>query len=370
MDVPTVGVEEEFLLAVPETGQPVADADAVLSAAPPLPDGALLHRELRATQVEHATGVCTATARLRDQLLRGRRALAAAAASRGRALLATGTPVSCLPASAEPPPPTRYALIDEAYGGLVGDYEACGCHVHVGVPDGDTAVAVVNHLGRWLPVLLALSANSPFDRGRDTGLHSWRMALQTRFPGSGIAPPARSHADHLRRIDTLVSCGALVDRDQTFWLARPSPRYPTVELRVADVPLTVAGSLTQALLSRALVATALADLARGVEAPALDPQVCSAAVWSATRNGLTSSLVDPLHAVVRPAAHLVADLLGHVRPALTEAGDHGLARRLVGDVLREGTGSAMQRAAAASGVVRMLATRTIEAPRCDAVAEG
>ncbi|MEV6904344.1 glutamate-cysteine ligase family protein [Amycolatopsis sp. NPDC051372] len=72
------------------------------------------------------------------------------------------------------------------YGDPVSDYEVCGCHVLVGVADPDTAVSGVNHLGRWLPVLPALSANSPFDHGRDTSYHSWRMVLQSRFPESGV----------------------------------------------------------------------------------------------------------------------------------------------------------------------------------------
>ena len=97
------------------------------------------------------------------------------------------------PGTATPPAAStgRYAEIDAAYGAVVADYEACGCHVHVGVEDRDTAVAVVNHVGRWLPTLLALSVNSPFDHGRDTGYHSWRMVLQSRFPGGGLAPHLR-----------------------------------------------------------------------------------------------------------------------------------------------------------------------------------
>ncbi|MCG3755166.1 glutamate--cysteine ligase [Amycolatopsis sp. Poz14] len=368
MDVPTLGVEEEFLLAAPDDGRPMPVAAEVLGKVGRLADGAAVHRELRATQVEHATGVCTTAAQLRDQLCRGRLALSRAATDAGCAILATGSPVGPLRSPAEPLPPDRYARIDAHYGDLAADYEACGCHVHVGVPDADTAVAVVNHLARWLPTLLALSANSPFDRGRDTGLHSWRMALQTRFPGSGLSPHARSHAEHSRLVDSLVECGALVDREQTFWLAWPSPRYPTVELRVADVPLTVDGALVQAVLSRALVATALADLERGIEAAPLDPQIGSAAVWAATRHGLTGALVDPVRERPLPAAEAVADLLRHAGPALRAAGDHDLAHRLVQAVLRDGTGSAAQRKAGPDGVVAMLTARTV--PRVTSLQTG
>ncbi|WP_116202909.1 carboxylate-amine ligase [Amycolatopsis circi] len=359
MDALTFGVEEEFLLAAPADGRPVPAADEVLGNVGRLADGAAVHRELRATQVEHATGICTTAAQLRDQLCRGRLALSRAATDAGCALLATGSPVGTLRSPAEPLPPDRYARIDAHYGDLAADYEACGCHVHVGIPDADTAVAVVNHLARWLPTLLALSANSPFDRGRDTGLHSWRMAQQTRFPGSGLAPHASSHAEHVRLVDSLVECGALVDREQTFWLAWPSPRYPTVELRVADVPLTVDGALVQAVLSRALVAAALADLDNGIQAPPIDPQLGSAAVWAATRHGLTGALVDPVRARPLPAAEALADLLRYAGPALRRAGDQELAHQFVSAALRDGTGSAAQRKAGPDGVVAMLAERTV-----------
>ncbi|MGW4487362.1 carboxylate-amine ligase [Amycolatopsis sp. NPDC004368] len=361
----TIGVEEEFLLVNPRTGRTAPCADRVLARSGHhgrLPDGAVVQRELRPTQLELATGVCTDAEELRVQLTTGRRLLAAAAAAEDCALVASGTPVSLPGRGEQPEPQGRYAEIHDAYGPLAADYEACGCHVHVGVEDADTAVAVVNHLAPWLPVLLALSANSPFSDGRDTGYHSWRMVLQTRFPGSGVAPRFRSHAEYRNAVDTLVACGALVDPDQSFWLARPSPRLPTVELRVADAAATVDDAVLQAVLSRALVRTALADLGRGVEGPRLSPQVCAAAVWTAARHGLTGFLVDPRLERRRPADDLVADLLAHVADALEEAGDRVLAESLVTRLLVDGTGSAAQRAAAAEGlpaVMRLLEERTV-----------
>ncbi|MEV6648549.1 glutamate--cysteine ligase [Amycolatopsis sp. NPDC051371] len=364
---PTMGVEEEFLLVNPRTGHASACAEQVLARYHhhgPLPDGVAVHPELRLTQIEAASGVCTTAGELRDQLTAARRVLAGAAAAEDCALLATGTPLGPGPATPPPAATGRYADIDAAYGAVVADYEACGCHVHVGVPDPDTAVAVVNHLGRWLPTLLALSANAPFDHGRDTGYHSWRMVLQSRFPGSGVAPHLRDHAEYRRAVDTLVECGALVDPDQTFWLARPSGRFPTVELRVADTALTVDHAVLQALLSRALVRRALDDLSRGREAAPLSPQVAAAAVWAAARHGLTGPLVDALDETRRPAWTLVEALLEHVRTALAESGDLIEVQALVAALRADGTGSAQQRAVAGRGTaaaVRWLTARTVPA---------
>lgn len=364
---PTMGVEEEFLLVNPRTGHASPCAEPVLARYRhhgPLPHGVKVHRELRLTQIEAASGVCTTAEELRNQLTAARRVLAGAAAAEDCALLATGTPVGPGPAATPAEDTGRYAEIDAAYGAVVADYDACGCHVHVGVGDPDTAVAVVNHLGRRLPTLLALSANAPFDHGRDTGYHSWRMVLQSRFPGSGVAPYLRGHDEYRRTVETLVGCGALVDPDQTFWLARPSGRFPTVEFRIADTALTVDHAVLQALLSRALVRRALADLDRGREAAPLSPQVAAAAVWAAARHGLTGQLVDAGAETRRPAWSLVGELLEHVREPLAESGDLDEVETLLAALRTEGTGSVQQRAVAGRGTaaaVRWLTARTVPA---------
>ncbi len=364
-DQPTMGVEEEFLLVNPRTAHASPCAEAVVARYRhhgTLPGGATVHRELRLTQIEGATGVCTTAGELREHLTAARRILAGAAAAEDCALLAVGTPIGPGPAVPPPAGEGRYAEIDAAYGAVVADYEACGCHVHIGVADPDTAVAVVNHLGRWLPTLLALSANSPFDHGRDTGYHSWRMVVQSRFPGSGVAPHLPDHAAYRRAVETLVDCGALVDPDQTFWLARPSGRFPTVEFRVADTAQTVDQAMLQALLSRGLVQRALADLDRGREATPVNPQVSAAAVWSAARHGLTGSLVDDVEETREPAWSLVDALLAHVRPSLEDSGDLAEVKGLLAGLRADGTGSVQLRAAAEHGraaAVRWLTAQTV-----------
>ncbi|WP_344056162.1 carboxylate-amine ligase, partial [Prauserella halophila] len=269
----TIGVEEEFLLADPDTWQTVPAAEDVLahlpaSAAdadgPGLTDDEVRdptwHAELRASQVEAATGVCTTATALRRQLVTGRHRLAEAAQAEGLALVASGTPALASPAVPLGPDP-QYTELDGLYRGLIGDYEGCGCHVHVGVPDREAAVVAVNHLRAWLPTLLALSANSPYERGQDTGYASWRTIQHSRFPTAGIPPRFAGAAGHDALVDRLVAAGALGAQYTTFWFARPSPVLPTVEVRVADTAATPDEAVLQALLSRALVDTALVDAA-------------------------------------------------------------------------------------------------------------
>lgn len=335
-------------------------AARVLDGQPPLPDGASLQRELRATQVEAATGICTDAAGLREHLARGRRFLREAASLHGAAIAASGTAVLSGPATLGGND-GRFGEIDELYRGMVADYEACGCHVHVGVPDRETAVAVVNHLRPWLPVLLALSVNSPFDHGRDTGYGSWRIVQQSRFPGAGIPPYFADLTAYDAEVGRLVDCGALVDESMSFWLVRPSKRLPTIEFRVADTALTVDEAVLQALLSRALVRRALADVERGVPAPRLSAQVAAAAVWTAARDGLEGAAVDPILVRQVPASQRVDALLEHVGEALAETGDLEFVRGQVDRLLHGGTGAHRQRHAVAAGLPALLTMLTAQA---------
>lgn len=221
----------------------------------------------------------------------------------------------------------------------------------------------MNHLRLWLPTLLALSANSPFDRGRDSGYQSWRMLDQARFPGAGVPPWSSSASAYDRQVARLVEAGTLIDERMSFWLARPSPRYPTVEVRTADAAGTVDEAVLQAALVRALVRTAVGDLARGREAPAVDDQLCAAATWAAARYGLQGRAVHPVEERAVPARRLLEEVLDRVRPALEASGDLAPVHGILTWLERHGSGAERQRAAAASGlpaVVDMLAVQTTD----------
>jgi carboxylate-amine ligase len=360
-----MGVEEEFLLVDAVTRYTAPHAAAVLSRlANDGPAGVTFQAELAATQVETATGVCLDLRDLRDQLADARARLAAAAGAEGLRLVSAGNPV--LAGRSVPfMPDERYARAAEIMAGALTGYESCGCHVHVGVADRELAVGVLNHLRPWLPTLVALSVNSPFDRGRDSGYGSWRIQTQARFPGAGVPPWFPSAAAYDRSLDRLVELGVLADTRVTFWLARASPWLPTVEVRAADAASTVEEAVLQAALVRALVRTALDQLAGGKEAPAIDAQVCTAALWSAARYGLTGPGVHPVEERRVGARVLLDELLRTVRPALEQTGDLALVRGLVRMVTDGGTGTARQRAAAAHGlrnVVDMLVRQTGRPP--------
>ncbi|WP_222598156.1 carboxylate-amine ligase [Lentzea tibetensis] len=314
-------MEEEFLLIDPASGRTAARADAVLSV---LENTQLtrFHAELAATQVEAATGPCTELAELRVALCDARERVRAAARQHGLRVVSAGLPER----GAEQPVGGRGKRFREIlirYAGVVADYEACACQVHIGVPDRKTGVAVLNHLRPWLPTLLALSASSPH-----RGYASWRMVLQSRFPGSGVPPWFSSADDYDAHIRRMVECGTLVDESMTFWLARLSRRWPTVEFRAADAVPDVEMAVLQAALSRALVRTAITDIAAGREAPRVRDDVCAAAIWTAARHGLDGPAVHVQHECQVPATKLVNALVEHVAAALEETGDTDTLEKL------------------------------------------
>ncbi len=333
----TVGVEEEFLLLDPVSGENVPAAPAVMDALP-ADVRAFGQREFRLSMVEMVTPVCAGLTEVGAQLTRLRRAAADAAKAAGVQLVAVGaTPVG------EPrltiADNERFRAIDRHYGPVVRDPAVCGCHVHVAVPDREVAVQVGNHVRPWLPVVQALAVNSPFHAGADSGHASWRAMQLDRWPTLGPAPVFDTAADFDRTVRLLVDSGAMLDESLVLWHIRPSARWPTVEVRVADVSPSVADAVLLTGLVRALVATALDDIAAGRPAPRHPDGLVHAAHWNAAHAGLDGTLLDLHSQAARPAWDVVGDLLATITPALTRLGD--LAEVTAGlDRLRaEGTGA-------------------------------
>jgi carboxylate-amine ligase len=338
----TIGVEEEFLLLDPLTAAPMP---VVAEAVRALPGGVREHSrlEFHSSQMEMVTPVCTDLLELRRQLQHHRRVAAAAGEAAGARLVAVGAGlvpddqahVTDLP---------RYAEMAERFGALARDPGVCGCHVHVGVPDRESAVQVCNHLRPWLPVIQAMCANSPLHSGVDSGFASWRYALFGRWPSVGPTPYLESVAHYERLVEQLVTAGVIMDEAMVYWFARPSARYPTVEVRVGDVCSTAGEAVLIAGLVRGLVATALAAVEAGVVAAQVPDSVLSAAHWRAARDGLSGELLDLGTGRLRPAWRLVADLVAAVRPALVAHGDLPLVMQQLRALRATGTGAQRQRA--------------------------
>jgi carboxylate-amine ligase len=344
MDRLTLGVEEEFQIVDGDSGELVSRADDVVAAARPLV-GDAVEEELNRCQIEVATPVCTSLAEVAEHLRGLRRSLQEAATSTGSRIVAVGSHPLGSWEDQEVGDRDRYQQMEDDYQIVARQQVICGCHVHVGVPDPDLAVAVMDRLRPWLPTLLALSANSPFWQGLDTGYDSYRTEVWKRWPTFGMPPLLGDDAGYRGLVDEMVEGGAIADPTHLYWMARPSERWPTIELRACDVCLTADEAVMVAGLSRALVATCIAEHERGDAVPEVQRDLLEAATWRAARFGLEDELLSAVDLRPRPAAEVVGELLEHARGGLEAHGDWDQVAEAVAQVLRTGNGARRQRAA-------------------------
>jgi carboxylate-amine ligase len=340
---PTVGVEEEFLLVDPQTGEPVAKNEEVAEYAQQR--GIQLDLELTSCQVETNTSAYSASNDLYQQIRQLRWVTAEAAAQAGATLLAVGLPPT-VPHSFPITDTPRYRQIGQRFGMIAHEQGICGCHVHVEVPDRDVAVAVSNRLRWWLPLLLALSANSAVYRNADTGHASWRNVLWSRWPCAGPPPHLESAAHYDEIVGMMIDADVLLDDGMVYWDVRPSAKFPTIEVRVADVPATAAQTVLLATLIRAAVMTAVVELRRGESPSKIPDHVVRAAYWKAARGGMSGPLIDTLNGFgVAPADQVIHRWVAMLSPALRELGDYAWVTAELDRVLSDGNGAVLQQEA-------------------------
>jgi carboxylate-amine ligase len=302
---PTVGVEEEFALLDPATGEVALRAPEVIRACH---DPTRVAAEAMTYMVEARTPVCRTVDELRTALLGARRLVADAAHRYGAACVATGVVPFGVPPRLPLTPDPRYLELARRFPFAITTAGSCGCHVHVGVADRQVGVEVLLRIRPWLPALVALTANSPIWEGADTGWASCRFTHTSRWPTAVPPPPVHSAEEYDRLVEHVVTSGHAFDARSVYFLARLSPRYPTVEVRVADVALTADEALAYAALVRALVATAASGA--GGPAPDIPQRPLVRACRAAAARGLdrcTWGLVDALVAEVRPALRAHGD---------------------------------------------------------------
>jgi len=338
----TIGVEEEFLIVDGEsrTLRPRAP-DLVAAARETLGDA--VDQELHRSQIEIQTPVCASLAELRSELARLRQGLAAAVRPSGSRIIASGThPFSVW--REDPSMSPKYEWLEREYEQLAREQLICGAHVHVGLADGEALIDVMNRARPWLSPILALSGNSPFWEGDDTGYASYRTELWRRWPMAGTPGPFASKAEFEALVETLLATGSIDDRARLYWDVRPSARFPTLEFRVTDVCLTVDDTVMVAGLVRGLVRSCQEEARAGEPVPSVRPELIRAATWRAARYGLDGDLVDVLAGKSVPARVMVDRLLDFAGPGLRDLGDWQEVSGLVERTFARGTGAARQRA--------------------------
>lgn len=344
----TVGVEEELLLVDAHSNRMAPVATRVLRIATARGDagredvarGSLVC-ELQEQQLELYTSPHTSMSMLEAELRTLRNTAASAAREAGARVLASGTsPVAVEPRRVHTP---RYDKMAERFGIVTREQLTCGCHVHVMVTSLAEAVGVLDRIRVWLPPLLALSANSPFWQGHDTGYASFRSQALGRWPVSGPTEIFGAAERYRALVGGMLASHVILDEGMVYLDARCSHRYPTVEIRVADVCLDVGDTVLIAALCRGLVQTAAEEWAAGKPPPPVPTALLRLATWQAARWGNGDKLLDPLTSRPRPASDIIADLVAHVSAALRHCSDEDLVTERIQRVFVRGNGATRQR---------------------------
>ncbi|MFE5614597.1 glutamate--cysteine ligase [Streptomyces sp. NPDC056524] len=346
----SVGVEEELMLVDAHSGAPLAVSGAVLAAADRHAwrrsdgDGETSHEfegELQKEQLEFATKPVTEMGELQDEITRIRAEAARHAAQSGAMVAALAT--SPLPVRPSLSAGKRYQWLGEQFGITAQEQLTCGTHVHVSVDSDEEGVAVLDRIRPWLAVLLAMSANSPFWHGEDSGYGSYRSRVWNRWPSAGPTE-AFGSADHYHeQVRAMIGTGVLRDEGMIYFDARLSATYPTVEVRVADVCLDAETPVLLAALIRALVETAARAWQDGEPPARVGTSLLRLASWRAGRSGLDGPLLHPETMRETSPAHAVDVLHRHVREALADHGDDERVRQAIAHLHERGNGARIQR---------------------------
>lgn len=350
------GVEEEFLLVDAQTSKHAAVGDDLIAATSAqnatgatgsdggrstATQGNTLTTEVQREQVEAVSAPFTCLSDLAVALKEGRAEANRQAMVFGARIAALGTsPLPALPHLVQTP---RYRAMEERFGLALREQLMCGFHVHVSVDSPEEGVAVLDRIRIWLPILIALAANSPFWQGKDTGYASFRYQVWKRWPTAGPTELFGSARAYQHLVETLLSCNVLLDRGQIYFDARLSATYPTVEIRVPDVCTNPAHAAAVAAIARALVETAARDWAEGKRSPAVPAEILRLASWRASRYGIEDELIFPELNQPRPAEECVIALLDHIGLALTETEDRTVVEGTIREILANGTGASRQR---------------------------
>jgi carboxylate-amine ligase len=338
----TLGVEEELHVVDLKTRELAPRAPEVLRRLNSEHFSAELHRSV----VETNTQVTATLDGLRDGIVACRRPAIEVAESMGLGLVAAGTVPLVDPDSLPVTPTSRYRRMLDDYQLLVREQLICGAQVHVGIADRDEAVSVAQRVTPALPVLLALSASSPYWMGEDSGYASTRSLIWMRWPTAGDSGVVLDSADHDELVADLIASGTITDPKMVYFDVRPSAHLPTVELRVTDSSPDVDTVVLLAGLFRGLVLRAQQAYRAGEPMLRIRPPLHRAAMWRAARSGLEGDLLDlPRSPVPIPAAVAVERLVGDLRPQLEELGDWEQVFDLSVQQLSRGSSAARQRRA-------------------------
>ena len=359
----TVGIEEEYLLIDLETYDLVRDSADVLRECREIL-GDHLSPEFLQAQVEVGTRVCATIAEARDDLRHLRSVVCEVADRHELGLIAASTHPFAAWHEQQVTPKERYNMLARDMQAVVRRLVICGMHVHVGIEDPDLRIDLLNQASYFLPHLLGLSTSSPFWRGLDTGLKSYRMSVFYSMPRTGLPEQFSSWGEYQRHVAVLVEAGLIEDASKLWWDIRPSARYPTIEMRIADICTRFDDGITVAALFLSLLGMLFDRRRANQRWRTYSDMLVSENIWRAQRYGLDGSLVDFGRGVLVEYPDLVEELIDLVQ---REAEIFGCTEEVAGArrILADGTSAdrqlAVYRAALTSGADETEAMRAVVA---------
>lgn len=309
----TIGMEEEYLLVDRRSRDIVpSPPEAMLATCQELAPGRI-HPEFLRCQIEVGTPVCATVQEARAELAHLRGIVAGVADAYGLAPIAASTHPF---AAWEPQRHTnrdRYNMLARDLGAPARRLMICGMHVHVGIPDDDLRIDLMNQVRYFLPHLLALATSSPFWRGRPMQRKSYRLSVWHELPRTGMPDSFESYGEYLHHVNVLVRAGVIEDASKLWWDIRPSSRFPTLEMRITDICTRLDDAITVAALYLCLLRMLWRLKLKNVTWRPYKNLLIEENRWRAQRYGFDDGLVDFGRGEIVPYADLLDELLGLVR---------------------------------------------------------
>ncbi len=293
-DLPiTLGIEEEFFLIDPETGDLLADPDEGIFEACERTGGPhkVVHEFLR-SQIETNTRVCSSVAEVRQALRETRRLVVGAAEQHGATVMAASTHPFASWREQSPTPGERYRRFASTYQETVRRALVGGMHIHAGFGDEDSRIRIMTALRRYLPLLHALSTSSPFNGGHDTGFKSFRLTMMGALPRTGLPGPLHSLAEYERLVAEYRRMEYIGDARELWWDIRPASAFPTIELRICDLCTRLEDAVSIAALYACLIRWLLRHDRDGALPPEPHTELIAQDRWIAQRYGVLAFFGD------------------------------------------------------------------------------
>ena len=310
----TLGVEEEYLLVDPETGELVEQLpEQMLAECEALAEGQQVTPEFLRSQIEIGTRICADIPEVRRSLEVLRRAVIEVAARHGLAPIAVSTHPFARWQAQKHTARSRYDALSEEFQATANRLLICGMHVHVGIEDDELRIDLMNQASYFLPHLLALSTSSPFWEGLNTGLKSYRLTVFDTLPRTGLPERFSSFAEFQRLVGVLVEAGLIEDSTHIWWDIRPSGRYPTLETRIMDVCTDLDDAVCIAALVQCIMRM-LWRLRKGNRRwRSYQPMLIHENRWRAMRYSFDRGLIDLGRGNVIPCTQLYEELIDLIR---------------------------------------------------------